>query len=336
MTNPVELKRAIRKFIVPALTLLAGISIGFMLRDLTPGKSKHEYFEIRQGGWKYINPLLECEQARNTMENNELKPFRGNVEKFIKNDLNKKWGDDISVYFRELNNGLSFSIGRTEQFYPASLLKVPLMISVLRQADTDPKILTKKIVYNNPDFTSAQNTDVAQKLEFGKSYTVEDLLKRTIEFSDNVSFLLLEGAVDPVYLKAVYDDLGIPDPYYLNDQSGYVLSTEQYSSFFRILFNASYLSKEKSEKALELLSKTDYTKGLVAGVPLNIAVAHKFGLRKINGIKQLHDCGIVYYPNHPYLLCVMTSGPTPEYLDSTIADISRFIYKEIDHQHGIY
>jgi beta-lactamase class A len=154
-----------------------------------------------------------------------------------------------------------------------------------------------------------------------------------IEYSDNVSSLILEESVNPRDLRKTYDELGVPDPYYLNDQSGYMISTELYSSFFRILFNASYLSRENSEKALGYLSKTDYNKGLVAGVPPKITVAHKFGLRKINGIKQLHDCGIVYYPEHPYLLCVMTSGPVPEYLDATIAEISGFIYEEIDRQH---
>jgi hypothetical protein len=88
-----------------------------------------------------------------------------------------------------------------------------------------------------------------------------------------------------------------------------------------------------SEKALAYLARTDYRKGLVAGVPPTIAVAHKFGLRRMNEMKQLHDCGIVYYPDHPYLLCVMTSGPVPDYLDTTIADISRFIFEAVDRQY---
>ena len=318
---------------MPVLILLAGFSVGFMLRGLILGTPKSQMIEIRQGGWQYINPLLECERAQNVLSDPELKPIRDHLDNYITENLKRKWGDDVSVYFRELNDGLTFDIGKDSQFYPASLLKVPLMISVLKKAEADPKILTKKIAYNDPDLKSYQNTDVADKLLFGRSYTVEDLLRRTIDYSDNVSSILLEGAISDFDLRKVYDELGIPDPYYLNDQSGYMLSVELYASFFRILYNASYLSKEMSEKALQYLAKTDYRKGLVAGVPPQIKVVHKFGLRKINGTKQLHDCGIVYYPDHPYLLCVMTSGTVPEYLDATIGDISRFIYEDIDRQH---
>jgi len=333
MNRNLESRSPFRKFLIPALALLAGLSVGFMLRGLIPEKSKPHVFEIRQGGWKYINPLLDCEQAQNLLSDPELKPMRDHVEKFIRENLKQRWGDEVSVYFRELNDGLAFIIGKDSQFYPASLLKVPEMISVLKKAETNPQILTKRIAYNNPDLKSYQNTDVADKLLFGRSYTIEDLLKRTIDYSDNVSSILLEEAVSKIDRRKTYDDLGIPDPYYLNDESGYMLSAELYSSFYRILFNASYLNREMSEKALEYLANTDYKRGLVTGVPPIIKVAHKFGLRKINGIKQLHDCGIVYYPDHPYLLCVMTSGPVPEYLDTTIAEISGFIYQEIDRQH---
>ena len=333
MNSNFESKSSFRKYLTLALTLLAGFSVGFMLRGFIPEKSKPQVVEIRQRGWNYINPLLECEQATNLLSDSELKPMRDHVEKFIRENVKKRWGDEISVYYRELNDGHAFNIGKDTQFYPASLLKVPEMISVLKKAETDPQILTKRIAYKNPDLKSIQNTDVADKLLFGRSYTVEDLLIRMIDYSDNVSSLLLEEAISKIDLRKAYDDLGIPDPYYLNDESGYMLSAELYSSFFRVLFNASYLSREMSEKALKYLTKTDYKKGLVAGVPPNIAVAHKFGLRKIKGIKQLHDCGIVYYPGHPYLLCVMTSGPIPEYLDTTIAEISGFIFEEIYHQH---
>jgi beta-lactamase class A len=320
-----------------ALVFLVGVFAGFIMRerfDLRRNSLVH-YSRFSEYGLKHITPLLDCEMSRDYLKDSELRPFEDKVEDFLKNVESKKWGDDITVYFRDLKNGPWFNIGKTKEFYPASLLKVPEMIAVLKEADSNPAILKKKIDYKNPELKSAQNTDVADKLVFGKSYTVEDLLKRMIVYSDNVSSILLEDATNPVDLKKTYDDLGIPDPYYLNDQSGYMISAELYSSFFRVLFNASYLSKEMSEKALQYLIDTDYKKGLVAGVPPNIEVAHKFGLRKINGVKQLHDCGIIYYPGHPYLLCVMTSGPVPEYLDNTIADISRFVYVEFSRSpHG--
>jgi hypothetical protein len=47
-----------RKYVTLALTLLAGFSIGFVLRGIITGKSMHQNFGTRQGGWHYINPLL--------------------------------------------------------------------------------------------------------------------------------------------------------------------------------------------------------------------------------------------------------------------------------------
>ncbi len=326
----------IRKLLIPILTIVFGFSLGVLFRGFIGKEARPQYHEIRQGGGVYINPLLECEQAQNEIEDNELKPFKQKVRNFVTDDLNKKWGDEVSVYFRELNDGLAFTIGKTEYFYPASLLKVPEMIAILKTASAKPGLLSQKIVYNNLEIQSEQNTDVIDKLVFGKSYTVEELMRRMIEYSDNASALLLEEAITPLVLKKVYDDLGILEPDSLNDPGTYMMSAEVYSSFFRILYNASYLRRDMSEKALEYLSKTSYNSGIVAGVPPHTKVAHKFGLRKTqDGMKQLHDCGIVYYPNHPYLLCIMTSGPLPEYLDKAVADLSQFIYNEIDHQQGI-
>jgi hypothetical protein len=90
-----------------------------------------------------------------------------------------------------------------------------------------------------------------------------------------------------------------------------------------------------SEKALDSLSKTDFQSGLVKGVPQAVTVAHKFGEHsdETTQNKQLHDCGIVYYPKHPYLLCVMSKGKNFEYLDNAIAAISQIVYEQVDMQH---
>ena len=99
------------------------------------------------------------------------------------------------------------------------------------------------------------------------------------------------------------------------------------------MFNASYLSRESSERGLAYLAHSDFQNGLVAGVPQGITVAHKFGERvSANGAKQLHDCGIVYYPTRPYLLCVMTRGDDFSKLTEVIQSVSRIVYQSVDEQ----
>jgi beta-lactamase class A len=319
-----------------ALALLIGCAAGFILRGQIQKAPNHGIIEIRQGGWNYINPLLECEQAPPILQDSELKDFEHRVNDFVVKDLKKKWGDEVSVYFRELNDGLQFDIGKEDFFYPASLIKVPMMISILKQAETNPHLLKTTIAFNDSKLSAGQNPEVPDKLVLGRSYTVDDLLSRMIKYSDNVSYdLLLMKVADRAVLEKTYSDLGFPPPYHSGVQTQYVLSTEQYSSCFRMLYNASYLTKPMSEKALEYLSKSDFKFGLVASLPANIVVAHKFGFWAENGVRLLHDCGIVYYPNNPYLLCVMTSAPDKEGYDPTISELSRFIYQEVDRQRGL-
>jgi hypothetical protein len=83
-----------------------------------------------------------------------------------------------------------------------------------------------------------------------------------------------------------------------------------------------------------LLTSTDFNEALVAGVPQEVQVAHKFGEAGTGDVeRQLHDCGIVYFPSHPYLACIMTRGKDTGTLKQSIADISRFMYQKIDEQY---
>ena len=62
-------------------------------------------------------------------------------------------------------------------------------------------------------------------------------------------------------------------------------------------------------------------------------MAHKFGentdIDLTTGTqvdKELHDCGIVYVPQKPYLLCVMTRGQDFNSLTNVISSISKIVY----------
>ena len=153
-----------------------------------------------------------------------------------------------------------------------------------------------------------------------------------IVHSDNAALFVLLSHVNPAALDGIYKELLISAPDSLKPDDW--LTVREYSSFFRVLYNASYLNKAMSEKALSLLSQIDFQNGIVAGVPAGTTVAHKFGERRLAGgaQAQLHDCGIVYYPRQPYLLCVMTRGDDLSKLADVIKDISAAVHREVDAQ----
>ncbi len=284
--------------------------------------------EVRLTGYHLTNPLLECELGKDIFSQNLLS-FQGRLQKFVDAAVGGHNADRISVYYRDLNNGPSFTIYEEEKFFPASMMKLPLLIGYLKLADSDPSILEKKITYNVYLPQVDYHFKPERQIEKGKTYTVKELLEFMIAESDNNAGNLLHLALGDDAARKIFSDLFL-DPPQLSD----FLTVKQYASFYRVLFNASYLNKDASERALSLLTQTSFRNGLVAGVPPGTVVAHKFGEleAKNEGYNQLHDCGIVYYPNRPYLICVMSRGDDFTKLASILADVSRVVYENVDAQ----
>lgn len=313
---------------VICVVFTVGVVVGFVFAPHSGVRGKGE----RQTGYRLINPLLECEVVGDGVYT-ELRPFREELTTLVQKMLQNREATHISVYFRDLNNGPWIGINEKELFAPSSLLKVPLLFSVFEQSDRDPSFMQKKMVYSGEfDLTSSQNVKPSHILQRGSSYTISNLLERTIIESDNTAAKLLTLAVDSDLFFRPYESLGLQKP---NSTEGeYYLRVKDYASFFRVLYNASYLSRAQSERALELLSRSAYTRGLVQGVPRGVTVAHKFGERKLSDVSelQLHDCGIVYHRKKPYLLCVMTKGAVFTRLEQVISEISKMVYENVEHQ----
>lgn len=93
-------------------------------------------------------------------------------------------------------------------------------------------------------------------------------------YSDNTATnTLLEHLPDDIQ-KRTLKELGIPLPD--GNSLEYLVTVKEYASFFRVLYNASYLSREKSELALNMLSKSSFHNGITNQLPETISVAHKF------------------------------------------------------------
>ena len=339
MSQEPVIKRNYVAWIGACLFLIAiGLSIGIGIgaRIFKSNMAGQTNQEVRLGGYRFISPLVDYSELKE-LSSKETKRLEKEIRRLIKERTSDGSILYCSVYFRDLLNGPWLSINRETRYVPASLLKVPLMIAYLKHAETHPDILQRTLTFHRNEAAAPvdQLFKPGQTLEEGADYTIDELLRRTIVFSDNEAKRMLTSYIDSInaeYRNQVYSDIGVSLHVQGTDSW---LTAREYATFFRILFNASYLNKEMSEKALELLSQCDFKQGLVAGVPEGVVIAHKFGERgnATNGMQQLHDCGIVYYKDRPYLINIMTEGRDAGTLAEIIKQISFEVYSSMDKYH---
>lgn len=293
--------------------------------------------------YTFINPLLTCEvMGKNRIA--ELSSLKEKVDELIKEQAARGDISTASVYF-DTRDGQWFGVNGKELYSPASLLKVPTMIAMFKLAEEDPTLLQKQVRFEGKnDLTDQQYFKPSHKLEPRHLYSIRELVEYMVVYSDNNPVAFLLPLIGEERLNEIYTDLGVPAPVKEGEvQPADFVTVKSYANFFRVLYNATYLSREMSEQALSLLSKTDFTKGISAGVPADMVIAQKFGER-IPGTspsdsaseRELHDCGIIYYPEHPYLLCVMTKGKDFEKMTTAIKEISASVFKHINDEHKVY
>lgn len=318
-----------KNVLVVLLFSLFFLVTGYFLGQIKPLRITNIPFKEsrQQGNYQFINPLLECDQA-NFSQSASLDTLKNQISKTIDELKTKQQITFASVYYRDLNNGPWIGVNEEELFSPASLVKVPLMMTYYKMAESDPSFLQQKVTLEK-DSKINQNILPSITLSPEKTYTYEELINQMIIYSDNQAYETLQNKIDNQQLVNTYNDLGVDISKAYSDPSGNIISVKSYAAFFRILFNASYLNKTFSEKALELLSQVKYSEALVKGINNpNIVVSHKFGERLYENTneKQLHDCGIVYSPKRPYLICVMTRGNDFSKMSASIAKISSTIF----------
>lgn len=317
---------------------LIGLAIGILIPS--PIQSPQLFVQrANNANFIYTNPLLSCGISENK-ESSEYTPLKGSINSLLeKMELKDTL---VSVYYRDLTTGRWFAINENETYSPASLFKVSLMIAYLKDAESNPGILSKQIFYSGTDIISNDQEyyKPEKTLEKNRSYTVDELISAMIKYSDNTATDLLFKSMDQNSIAELMMDIGVNLP----QNSSTVgttdfLTVKSYSYLFRLLYNSTYLSREMSEKAMKLLSYSDFPQGITGGVPHTVSVAQKFGERTIynpDGTilrRELHDCGIIYYPQHPYLLCVMTKGQDFEVLSPIIKKISTFVYQNVEAEY---
>lgn len=235
-------------------------------------------------------------------------------------ELNKyinKTGGKVTLQYQDLVTGDTFQIkGRTPN-RAASTIKLPLALYIMEQADKGKINLNQKLKYKSYHYYSGSG--VIQKDKVGTSYTIRNLIKKAMIYSDNIAFIMLKERVGQQnfikYMKSVGGQYAYPNGQNLTSANDLTIYSKRLYQF-----------SEKSMLGMELvgyLKQSVYNTTIPSGIK-GTAVAHKVGM--IPNERIYNDAAIVYDKN-PFVLAIMTKGISYERSQKVIADLAAIVNK---------
>jgi beta-lactamase class A len=240
----------------------------------------------------------------------------------------------FSVYAEGLSSGDSLGIDEDAAFNAWSLLKIPVAVTVLRRVGKGEFALDATYTWK-PDELRAHTTIESNDIVGGR-ITVRELLRRTIALSDNRASFAMGRLFRADEFQEALGATGMPQAAPGQPRNHLPkVSPRQFANLLRSLHGARCLPPSLSQVVLDAMKRVTFDSQLPQHLPTGTAVAHMVGYNAHVG--DFHDCGIVYHPRGPYILCVMSTGSTREEADAVISRASRMVYDRyegVDERQG--
>ena len=270
---------------------------------------------VEEAKFPYLSKRIFVENQNDILIN--FIPLRKSLRTYVESMKNP-----TGVYFEYLPSGVSIGVDEKENFISASLLKVPLVMAVFKEIEEGTLRLDQKLAVKEANIDPYFGE--LWKMGPGTEITVEQAINLVLTESDNTAKSVLFDSLKQESIDNVFDSLDIPKE---REGTNPVVSPKNYSSILRSLYLSSYLKEENSNHVLDLLTKTIFTDKLPAGVPSYVKVAHKIGVYgQTDDSKAIYtDCGIIYIPKRPYILCIM-ARTNEEEATKIMIELSKTVY----------
>jgi beta-lactamase class A len=281
----------------------------------------------RMNDLQFAHPLVLSDD--NT-ESADLQNLKMEITDLIESKKSTGEIETAAIYVSRLNDGHWFSINGSEGFNCGSLLKVPIMMTYLRESEKRQGYLETKLNLS-PNVKVPPQTFNEGNIVPGRSYTIKELIYYMVTKSDNYATLLLNQNISTEDYANLFSDIGLPRPDVTN--RNYTVTIQDYSKFLRVLYNGSYVGMDQAEMALKMMTQTTFREGMLKTLSPGVTVAHKFGEwgeEMPGALHQLHEAGIVYFENNPLLVTVMTKGRDVQRLPAVISHITQVVFERME------
>lgn len=245
---------------------------------------------------------------------------------------------EVAIAYRTLDGAEEWLLDPDKVFHAASTMKVAVMVELFRQDRDGLLKLTDSIPVRN-EFRSVvdgstyrmnlgDDSDDAVYRAEGLSMSLEALNHHMITVSSNLATNILIDRLGVERIRGTVAALGVVGHEVrrgVEDQKAFERGVINETSARGLLLlleaiaRGRAVSKEASERMIEVLAAQKFRAGIPAGLPPGTRVAHKTGT-----ITRLHhDAGIVY-GTRPCILVILTRGfATEAESDAFIARATR-------------
>ncbi|WP_051585892.1 serine hydrolase [Caldanaerobius polysaccharolyticus] len=277
--------------------------------------------------WDKVNHIVYIKTSDSHYEwgtgvNNIVYPDYNALKAKLQSYISTRPGQ-ISVYVHDLTTGQTLSIGGDNVYAAASTIKLPLVLYLYEQAAAGKIDLNTKLTYTPKYYM--QGTGILQGQPFGGQYTIRELSRLAIEYSDNVAWQMLLDYAGQDNLTAFEKSLGANATGLVNGLS--VTTPKDMDIYLSELLAFRDENYDLGNEVLYYMEHSIFSEGIPQELPSGVVVAHKMGALD----DKFHDVGIVF-GNRPYIITIFTENGWEDASLQTLADISRIVY---DYQSGL-
>jgi hypothetical protein len=273
---------------------------------------------IHNNEYRYTQPMLTAEMP---LQSSLLLPLKRQIENVIQ-EVKKVGVKDFSVYLLRLNSGDWIGIDNEKEYNSSGYIRLAILITYLKMAETNPAILQKKLLFEPPVniFEKGQT-----ELPIKNYYSVNELLKIMMANEDTTAKYALTVNISQEELAKFYKVLNLNVPDF--NKRKFAVTVADYSKFLEVLYNANYLNIDQSEYALSLLYNASGKKnGILELLPEGAKAIHKYTNRFNNNQFELRESGIIYSDQDTYQITIFATGAKQSILNSASAKIGKIVF----------
>ncbi|MBV9263630.1 MAG: serine hydrolase [Candidatus Eremiobacteraeota bacterium] len=237
----------------------------------------------------------------------------------------------IGLDVLDLDTGYTAGFNASKSMPAASTIKVPVMVEVFDQLEAGRFDLNRRVelTSSDKDYGSGDLCDAPA----GETFSVEQLLAKMIDISDNTATNMLIRLVGRRSINAKMGELGLERTHLTQDvrtddwaiRRALRTSAGDLVHLLALMAHGELVDEWSSKEMIGLLEADQINTLLPAPLPEDIPIAHKTG----SLADTLNDAGIVYAADAPYVIAVMTTAlPSKDLGRAFIHTISRLAYTD--------